>query len=92
MHWTGCTDLQWRCILHRLPLVFPGARFPSLLQRVMNFSDEQNQDNILVRQAYLHKIGQLMRTRQRLTAQLTGALPSGSRWGLDLGHISAGGV
>lgn len=56
----------------------------------MNFSDEQKQDNILVRQAYLHKIGQLMRTRQRQTAQLTGALPSGSRWAHNLRHLSAG--
>ena len=89
--WRGGTVLQRHCILHSLPLVVPAARVSFLLQRVMNFSDEQNQDNILVRQAYLHKIGQLMRARQRLTAQLTGALPSGSRWGyadLDILDIS----
>ena len=89
MYWRDCTDLQWHYILHRLPPVFSAVRFSFLLQRVMNFSDEQNQDNILVRQAYLHKIGQLMRARQRLTAQLTGALPSGSRWGHNLRRFQA---
>ena len=90
MSWRDCTVLHWHCILHWLPPELSRPRDSSLLQRVMNFSEAQNQDNILVRQAYLHKIGQLMRTRQHLTAQLTGALPSGSRWGQDLGHVTAG--